>query len=154
MGNWAKIKQYLSVALTDKEYWENVHNIRSEEPVYISGKIAIRFNRRIIIMVRDRMTNRKPLHWSHHIPLWYWVFVALLQRQLALQLFWSYVCHHNLKNRGTPLGREQEPSEFYINRSTPYSRLVAMSIYKSSKYVKNGKKLMSMKAYLANKKKS
>ena len=28
-------------------------------------------------MVKDRMTNRKPLHWSHHIPLWYWVFVAL-----------------------------------------------------------------------------
>lgn len=38
MGNWAKIKQYLSVALTDKEYWENVHDIRREEPVYISGK--------------------------------------------------------------------------------------------------------------------
>ncbi len=37
-GNWAKIKEYLSVALTDKEYWDNIHVLRDEEPVYISGK--------------------------------------------------------------------------------------------------------------------
>jgi|TARA_Y100000289_G_C3806025_1_gene91395 hypothetical protein len=55
----------------------------------------------------------------------------------------------NPKNAGRPFGSgTSEPSEFYINRSTPYSRLVAKCPYTR---VQNMRKewqevLMSMKA--------